>query len=70
MDWNIREQFDIGGTAVSSSKYMGPKPQYDVDDPSEPNYGSGLETDKDGNEVNPLGQINETNIQRLIVYGK
>ena len=46
---------------------MGPKPQYDVDDPG-PNYGSGLETDKDGNEVNPPGQINETNIRRLLLF--
>ena len=66
MDWNIREQFDIGGTAIHVHKYLGPKIQHGTEDPSEPNYGSGLETDKDGNEVNPLGEINETNIQDLL----
>ena len=37
MDWNIREQFDIGGTAIHVHKYLGPKIQHGTDDPSEPN---------------------------------
>lgn len=66
MDRNIREQFWIGGTAVHVHKYIGPKPQ-NSDDPSEPNYGSGLETDwVTGEEINPEGLINETQIQDLL----
>lgn len=66
MDRNIREQFDIGGTAVHVHKYLGPKPQNN-DDPSEPKYGSGLERDfLSGEEINPEGYIDETNIQDLL----
>lgn len=67
MDRNIREQFWIGGTAVHVHKYLGPKPQNNNDDPSEPNYGSGLEFDfETGQEINPEGLINETQIQDLL----
>jgi len=67
MDRNIREQFDIGGTAVHVHKYLGPKQINGSDDPSEPNYGSGLEVDPSlGIEVNPEGLINETKIQDLL----
>ena len=67
MDWNIREQFDIGGTGVHVHKYIGPKQQLDTDDPSEPNYGSGLEKDLlTGEEINPEGWINETKVQDLL----
>lgn len=67
MDWNVREQFDIGGTAVHVHKYLGPKQQNDTDDPSEPNYGSGLEKDLvTGDEINPEGWINETKVQDLL----
>jgi hypothetical protein len=67
MDWNVREQFDIGGTGVHVHKYLGPKQQLDADDPSEPNYGSGLEKDLiTGDEINPEGFINETKIQDLL----
>jgi hypothetical protein len=67
MDWNVREQFDIGGTGVHVHKYLGPKQQLDADDPSEPNYGSGLEKDLiTGDETNPEGFINETKIQDLL----
>ena len=67
MDRNVREQFDIGGTAIHVHKYLGPKQQIDADDPSEPNYGSGLEKDLfSGAEINPEGNINETKIQDLL----
>jgi hypothetical protein len=67
MDRNIREQFDIGGTAVHVHKYLGPKERIDSDDPSEPNYGSGKEIDyTTGEEINPDGWINETKIQDLL----
>lgn len=67
MDRNIREQFDIGGTAVHVHKYLGPKEQNGGDDPTEPNYGSGLELDPTlGIEINPEGYINETKIQDLL----
>jgi hypothetical protein len=67
MDRNIREQFDIGGTAVHVHKYVGPKPQNGGTDATEPNYGSGLEIDfLTGEEINPEGLINETNIQDLL----
>jgi hypothetical protein len=67
MDRNIREQFDIGGTAVHIHKYVGPKQTLNSNDPSEPNYGSGLELDPTlGIEVNPEGWINETKIQDLL----
>jgi Fe-S cluster biosynthesis and repair protein YggX len=67
MDRNIREQFDIGGTAIHVHKYLGPKQQNDTDDPSEPNYGSGLEKDLfSGEEINPEGWINETKVQDLL----
>lgn len=67
MDRNIREQFDIGGTAVHIHKYIGPKPQSGGTDATEPNYGSGLEIDfLTGEEINPEGLINETNIQDLL----
>jgi len=67
MDWNVREQFDIGGTGVHVHKYLGPKQQLDAADPSEPNYGSGLEKDLiTGDETNPEGFINETKIQDLL----
>lgn len=67
MDRNIREQFDIGGTAIHVHKYLGPKQQLDASDPSEPNYGSGLQKDLlSGEEINPEGLINETNIQDLL----
>lgn len=67
MDRNIREQFDIGGTAVHVHKYLGPKEQTGNEDPSEPNYGSGTEIDNIfEEESNPEGQINETDIQDLL----
>lgn len=67
MDRTIREQFDIGGTAVHVHKYLGPHPQISNTDPSEPNYGSGLEIDNiTGEEINPEGLIDETNIQDLL----
>jgi len=66
-DRTIREQFDIGGTAVHVHKYVGPKETNNSNDPTEPNYGSGLELDPTlGIEVNPEGFINETNIQDLL----
>lgn len=67
MDRNIREQFDIGGTAVHVHKYLGPKQINNSNDPTEPNYGSGLELDPSlGIEINPEGEINETKIQDLL----
>lgn len=67
MDHSIREQFDIGGTGVHVHKYLGPDPQKGNKDPSEPNYGSGLEIDNiTGQEINPEGLIDETNIQDLL----
>lgn len=67
MDKNIREQFLIGGTAVHVHKYLGPKQQLSTEDPSEPNYGSGLELDLEtGAEINPEGWINETKVQDLL----
>jgi hypothetical protein len=67
MDRSIREQFDIGGVGVHVHKYLGPKAQYNNTDPSEPNYGSGLEIDNiTGEESNPEGFINETMIQDLL----
>lgn len=67
MDRTIREQFDIGGTAIHVHKYLGPQVQQGNNDPSEPNYGSGLEVDNTTNyEDNPEGMIDETNIQDLL----
>lgn len=67
MDRSIREQFDIGGTAIHVHKYLGPDPQEGNNDPSEPNYGSGLEKDFiTGEEINPEGLIDETQIQDLL----
>jgi hypothetical protein len=67
MDRNIREQFDIGGTAIHIHKYLGPKEAGHSDDPSEPNYGSGDEIDySTGEEINPEGWIDETKIQDLL----
>lgn len=67
MDRNIREQFDIGGTAVHIHKYLGPKQINNSNDPTEPNYGSGLELDPTlGIEINPEGLIDETKIQDLL----
>ena len=67
MDRTIREQFDIGGTAIHVHKYLGPDATTNSDDPSEPNYGSGLEIDNiTGEEINPDGQIDETDIQDLL----
>lgn len=67
MDRSIREQFDIGGTAVHVHKYLGPKQINNSNDPTEPNYGSGLELDPSlGIEINPEGLINETKIQDLL----
>lgn len=67
MDRNIREQFLIGGTAVHVHKYVGPKSLVDSGDPSEPNYGSGLQQDFiTGEEINFDGIINETKIQDLL----
>lgn len=67
MDRSIREQFDIGGVGIHVHKYLGPKPQTGIDDPSEPNYGSGLEIDNiTGQEHNPEGFINETMVQDLL----
>ena len=67
MDRTIREQFDIGGTAIHVHKYLGPDATNDSSDPSEPNYGSGLEIDNiTGDEINPDGQIDETDIQDLL----
>lgn len=67
MDWNIREQFDIGGTAIHVHKYLGPKEQASQQDATEPNYGSGLEKDLfSGEEINPEGWINETKVQDLL----
>ena len=66
MDWNVREQFDIGGTAIHVHKYIGPKVQHDTGDPAEPNYGSGKQKDAMGNDVNPDGLIDETDIQDLL----
>ena len=34
MDRSIREQFDIGGTAIHVHKYLGPDPQEGNNDPS------------------------------------
>ena len=66
-DRNIREQFDIGGTAVHVHKYLGPKQILNSNDPSEPNYGSGLELDPTlGVEINPEAFINETKVQDLL----
>ena len=66
-DRTIREQFDIGGTAIHVHKYLGPKETINSDDPTEPNYGSGLEIDPTlGVEINPEGFINETKIQDLL----
>ena len=67
MDRNIREQFDIGGTAIHLHKYLGPKQIDNSNDPTEPNYGSGLEVDPTlGIEINPDGLIDETKIQDLL----
>jgi len=67
MDKNIREQFLIGGTAVHVHKYLGPKQQLSTEDPTEPNYGSGLEVDLEtGVDINPEGWINETKVQDLL----
>lgn len=67
IDRNIREQFDIGGTAVHVHKYLGPKQIDGSSDSTEPNYGSGLELDPSlGIEINPEGNINETKIQDLL----
>ena len=67
MDHAIREQFDIGGTGIHVHKYLGPDVQNKSNDPSEPNYGSGLELDNiTGEEINPDGLIDETNIQDLL----
>lgn len=66
LDRNIKEQFDIGGTAVHIHKYAGPKVQSNKGDPSEPNYSGGTETDPLGNENNPGGTVNETKIQDLL----
>lgn len=67
MDRNIREQFDIGGVGVHVHKYLGPKQVNNSQDPSEPNYGSGLEMDQLFNEeTNPSGNIDETKIQDLL----
>jgi len=67
MDHSIREQFDIGGTGIHVHKYLGPDVQNKNNDPSEPNYGSGLEIDNiTGEEINPEGLIDETNIQDLL----
>ena len=67
MDRTIREQFDIGGTAIHVHKYLGPDTTTNSEDPSEPNYGSGLEIDNiTGEEINPDGQIDETDIQDLL----
>lgn len=67
MDHAIREQFDIGGTGIHVHKYLGPDVQNKSNDPSEPNYGSGLEPDNiTGEEINPDGLIDETNIQDLL----
>jgi len=67
MDRSIREQFDIGGTGVHVHKYLGPHPRTSNTDASEPNYGSGLEIDNiTGEEINPEGLIDETNIQDLL----
>ena len=64
MDRNVREQFDIGGTAIHVHKYLGPSPQEGNDDPSEPNYGSGLEKDFiTGEEINVV-----TMLDRFAVY--
>jgi len=67
MDHAIREQFDIGGTGIHVHKYLGPDPKKNSQDPSEPNYGSGMEIDNiTGEEINPDGLIDETNIQDLL----
>jgi len=67
MDRNIREQFLIGGTAVHVHKYIGPKSIVDSGDASEPNYGSGQQTDfVSGEEINPDSLIDETKIQDLL----
>lgn len=67
MDRSIREQFDIGGTAVHIHKYLGPKEGNVSDDPSEPNYANGMEKDyRTGEYNNPEGWINETKIQDLL----
>jgi len=67
MDHAIREQFDIGGTGIHVHKYLGPNVRRDSNDPSEPNYGSGLEVDNiTGQEINPEGNIDETKIQDLL----
>lgn len=67
LDRSIREQYDIGGTAVHVHKYLGPKQINGSSDATEPNYGSGLEIDPSlGIEINPEGFINETKIQDLL----
>jgi len=66
MDRTIREQFDIGGVGVHVHKYLGPRPS-EGDDPSEPDYGNGKQKDYiTGEEINPDGLIDETDIQDLL----
>ena len=67
MDRSILEQFSIGGTAIHVHKYLGPDSDSSNDDPSEPNYKSGLQKDMlSGEEINPEGLVDETKIQDLL----
>jgi hypothetical protein len=67
MDRNIREQFDIGGTAIHVHKYLGPQENNNSNDPSQPNYHKGSEIDPiTGKEINPGGYVDETKIQDLL----
>mgnify|MGYP003627034451 CR=1 FL=1 len=66
-DHSIREQFNIGGAGVHVHKYMGPATQPNKNDPSQPNYIAGGETDPlSGEYINVEGVVNETKIQDLL----
>lgn len=52
LDMVIKEQFDVGGTAVLVHKYLGPQDLGDTGDTTQPNYEA-------------LGKRNETSIQDL-----
>ena len=67
MDRSILEQFLIGGTSIHVHKYLGPESDQSNTDPTEPNYSSGLQKDfLTGDEINPEGLVDETNIQDLL----
>lgn len=67
LDNIVREQFFVGGTGAYVHKYIGPQVTGESDDPSQPNYAAGGETDPiTGNLTNPSGIVNETKIQDLL----